>query len=82
MAETITHAHPRKNGSEQQATMDITNSKETGPEHIDEKGAGPDLSNSKYLNHEAAQATANEHSLGLWQALKTYKRAALWSIRK
>lgn len=62
--------------------MDITNSKEVGSEHIDEKGAGLDSSSSKYLNHEAAQATANEHSLGLWQGLKTYKKAALWSIRK
>lgn len=62
--------------------MDTTNSKEMAPEHIDEKGPGLDLSSSKDIDHEAAQATANEHSLGLWQALKTYKRAALWSVRK
>ncbi|KAK9802415.1 putative Major facilitator superfamily (MFS) profile domain-containing protein [Seiridium cardinale] len=34
----------------------------------------------KVLNSEARQATENEHSLGLIQALKTYKRAAFWSI--
>lgn len=36
----------------------------------------------KVLNSEAKQATANEHSLSLTQALKTYKKAAFWSIRK
>jgi SP family general alpha glucoside:H+ symporter-like MFS transporter len=34
----------------------------------------------KVLNVEARQATATEHELGLWQALKTYKRAAFWSV--
>jgi MFS transporter, SP family, general alpha glucoside:H+ symporter len=36
----------------------------------------------KVLNAEARQATANEHSLSLGQALKTYKRAAFWSVRE
>lgn len=36
----------------------------------------------KVLNAEARQATDNEHSLTLWQALKTYKRAAIWSVRE
>lgn len=36
----------------------------------------------KALNTEAHQATAQEHSFGVFQALKTYKRAAFWSIRK
>ena len=36
----------------------------------------------KTLNTEAHQATAQEHSFGVFQALKTYKRAAFWSIRK
>lgn len=62
--------------------MEITQSKEAAPEHIDEKGAGPDFADTKFLNAEAAQATAAEHSLGLWQALKTYKRAAIWSVRE
>lgn len=62
--------------------MEITESKEARPEHVDEKGTAPDFNNTKFLNEEAAQATANEHNLTLWQALKTYKRAALWSIRK
>ncbi|RMJ14201.1 hypothetical protein CDV36_006121 [Fusarium kuroshium] len=34
----------------------------------------------KTLNTEAHQATAQEHSFGVFQALKTYKRAAFWSI--
>lgn len=60
--------------------MEITQSKESPPEHIDEKGVGPDFTDTKALNADAAQATAAEHSLGLVQALKTYKRAAMWSI--
>jgi MFS transporter, SP family, general alpha glucoside:H+ symporter len=38
-------------------------------------------SDTKVLNEEARQATATEHSLTFWQAIKTYKRAAFWSIR-
>jgi MFS transporter, SP family, general alpha glucoside:H+ symporter len=34
----------------------------------------------KVLNVEARQATATEHELTLWQGLKTYKKAAFWSI--
>ncbi|EEU45643.1 uncharacterized protein NECHADRAFT_80744 [Fusarium vanettenii 77-13-4] len=34
----------------------------------------------KTLNTEAHQATAQEHSFSVFQALKTYKRAAFWSI--
>lgn len=63
-------------------TMEITQSKESRPEHIDEKGVGPDFTDTKALNADAAQATAAEHSLGLVQALKTYKRAAMWSVCK
>lgn len=66
--------------------MDITEAKaarhEHVDEHVDEKGAAPDYENPRFLNEEAAHATAAEHSLGLWQALKTYKRAAFWSVRK
>lgn len=36
----------------------------------------------KSLNAEAAEATAEEHSIGFVQGMKTYKRAAFWSIRK
>lgn len=36
----------------------------------------------KSLNNGALEATAEEHSMGVWQAFKTYKRAAIWSIRK
>lgn len=35
----------------------------------------------KVLNAEARQATATEHELTFTQAIKTYKRAAFWSIR-
>jgi SP family general alpha glucoside:H+ symporter-like MFS transporter len=34
----------------------------------------------KGLNVGAQEATAQEHSLGVWQGLKTYKRAAFWSM--
>ncbi|KAF6800132.1 alpha-glucosides permease mph2 3 [Colletotrichum sojae] len=34
----------------------------------------------KVLNSDAQQATDAEHSFGVWQGLKTYKRAAFWSI--
>jgi MFS transporter, SP family, general alpha glucoside:H+ symporter len=33
----------------------------------------------KGLNEDARTATAAEHSLGLWQAIKTYKKAVFWS---
>lgn len=62
--------------------METIESKEARPSHAEEKGSGPDYANAKFVNEEAALATANEHSLSLWQALKTYKKAALWSIRK
>lgn len=62
--------------------MDITESKESRPEHIDEKDSGPKLEDVKVLNEEAAQATDTEHSMTLMQGLKTYKRATMWSIRR
>jgi len=36
----------------------------------------------KGLNNGAFEATAQEHSMGFVQALKTYKRAAFWSARE
>jgi MFS transporter, SP family, general alpha glucoside:H+ symporter len=30
----------------------------------------------------ALEGAAQEHSMGVFQALKTYKRAAFWSIRE
>jgi SP family general alpha glucoside:H+ symporter-like MFS transporter len=36
----------------------------------------------KVLANAALDATAQEHSYGVIQGLKTYKRAALWSICK
>lgn len=62
--------------------MEITESKETHPEHLDEKGLEPSHGNVKALNEEAAQATDAEHNMTLMQGLKTYKKAALWSIRR
>ena len=38
--------------------------------------------NEKILDHEAKQGAEAEHNLSLLQAIKTYKRAALWSICK
>ena len=36
----------------------------------------------KALNNAALEATIHEHNVGIWQGLKTYRRAAFWSIRK
>ncbi|KAK2027047.1 alpha glucoside transporter [Colletotrichum zoysiae] len=51
---------------------------EKGPSHIHQ------LNNvaldDKGLNSEAHEGTNIEHSFGVWQGLKTYKRAAFWSI--
>ncbi|KUI57389.1 General alpha-glucoside permease [Cytospora mali] len=60
--------------------MNTTESKESRPEHIDEKGPDPQLENVKALNEEAAQATDAEHNMTLMQGIRTYKRAAMWSI--
>ncbi|KAK6541812.1 hypothetical protein TWF694_007593 [Orbilia ellipsospora] len=57
-----------------------------GTTQVDEKG---DISvqhydnvdlNNKALNEGAKQATYAEHNLTFMQAIKTYKRAAIWSI--
>ncbi|KAF4446995.1 putative alpha-glucoside transport protein [Fusarium austroafricanum] len=53
--------------------------------HVESTDAGLDhLKNAdlhdKALANEALEATADEHSYGVWQGLKTYKRAAFWSI--
>lgn len=49
---------------------------ETGGVNYDNQGGLGD----KALKEEALLGQQNEHNLGLWQALKTYKRAALWSV--
>lgn len=46
---------------------------------IEFSGAAPALGD-KVLDHDARLATAAEHSLTFWQALKTYRKAAFWSI--
>jgi SP family general alpha glucoside:H+ symporter-like MFS transporter len=51
---------------------------EAGGANYDDHGQGG-LS-GKALKEEALLGQQNEHNLGLWQALKTYKRAALWSV--
>ncbi|KAM5348912.1 hypothetical protein ACJ41O_008735 [Fusarium nematophilum] len=56
-----------------------------GPDQIESTDNGLDhLKNvdlhDKVLNNEAIEATAQEHSFGVFQALRTYKRAALWSV--
>lgn len=32
------------------------------------------------LNNAALEAASQEHSLSVWAALRTYKRAAFWSM--
>jgi SP family general alpha glucoside:H+ symporter-like MFS transporter len=60
---------------------------EKGPQHeqVEKGGVGYDNHgdgelNDKGLKEEARLGTENEHNLSLWQAVKTYKRAALWSV--
>ncbi|KAM0201239.1 hypothetical protein ACHAPA_002411 [Fusarium lateritium] len=53
--------------------------------HVESTDAGLDhLKNvglhDKALANEALEATADEHSYGVWQGFKTYKRAAFWSM--
>jgi SP family general alpha glucoside:H+ symporter-like MFS transporter len=66
---------------------EINAEKTARPGHL-EKGApeytkfGDADLHDKVLNAEARQATDAEHNLTFLQALKTYKRAAFWSIRK
>ncbi|KAF4982937.1 hypothetical protein FZEAL_1507 [Fusarium zealandicum] len=50
-------------------------STDNGLDHLKDVGL-----HDKVLNNEAHEATAQEHSLGVIQAFKTYKRAAFWSI--
>ena len=38
--------------------------------------------NDKALNNGALDGTAKEHSMGFIQGIKTYKRAAMWSMRE
>lgn len=67
---------------------DTIEQKVTQPEQV-EDGGGLDYRrsaeagyNDKILNHEAKQGAEAEHNLSLVQAIKTYRRAALWSICK
>lgn len=49
---------------------------DTGLEHLKDVGL-----RDATLASGALEGTAQEHSMGVFQALKTYKRAAFWSIR-
>lgn len=52
----------------------------------EEKGTNEELEKQpeqfagKMLNEDAKLATEAEHQLGLWDGLKTYRKAAFWSI--
>ena len=48
--------------------------------HVELTDLGNTTLHDKVLNEEARQATATEHSLTFWQAIKTYRKAAFWSI--
>ncbi|KAH6678839.1 general substrate transporter [Plectosphaerella plurivora] len=55
------------------------------PIHVEANDGGLDhLHNvdiqNKVLANQASEATAQEHNMGVFQALKTYRRAAIWSI--
>lgn len=48
--------------------------------HVELTDLGNTTLHNKVLNEEARQATATEHSLTFWEAIKTYRKAAFWSI--
>ncbi|KAK9369283.1 general substrate transporter [Lipomyces kononenkoae] len=56
----------------------------TGHKHIESTDGDLNFqsvgADDKGLNVEAIQATASEHSLSFWQAIKTYKKAAFWAV--
>lgn len=56
------------------------------PIHLEAYGGLSHLKNAGLrdasLAGGALEGAAQEHSMGVWQGLKTYKRAAFWSIRK
>ncbi|KAH7126333.1 general substrate transporter [Dactylonectria estremocensis] len=66
----------------------MSNEKKLGGDHIDHAdindGGLDHLKNvdlhDKQLANNALEATTVEHNLGVFQALKTYRRAAMWSI--
>ncbi|KAH7161236.1 general substrate transporter [Dactylonectria macrodidyma] len=66
----------------------MSNEKKLGGDHIDHAdindGGLDHLKNvdlhDKQLANNALEATTQEHNLGVFQALKTYRRAAMWSI--
>jgi MFS transporter, SP family, general alpha glucoside:H+ symporter len=51
-------------------------SADTGLSHLKDAGL-----HDKALANQALEGTVQEHNVGVWQALKTHKRAAFWSIR-
>lgn len=52
-------------------------STDAGLDHLKDAGL-----HDKALANQALEGTAQEHSPGVWKALKTHKRAAFWSIGK
>lgn len=67
----------------------MTTEKTTGVDDLHVESADPGISHyqdvdihDKVLNNNALEATVEEHNIGLFQAFKTYKRAAFWSVCK
>jgi len=50
--------------------------------HLSESRVEDAVADAKVLNEEARLATAAEHSLTFFEALKTYRKAAIWSVCK
>lgn len=55
-------------------------SKEINLEEVERAQTNEDMLDNKVLNQDAKEATAAEHDLNLWQAIKTYRKAVFWSI--
>lgn len=55
-------------------------SKEIDLDQVERAHTNEDALNSKVLKQDAKEATAAEHSLSLFQAIKTYRKAVFWSV--
>lgn len=72
----------RPEGAPAQAETKAEIEREPSNDHLEyTKFADVDI-NDKALTAEAKAATDTEHQLGVWQGIKTYKRAVFWSVSK
>jgi hypothetical protein len=59
---------------------DIVPAKGLEREHVEKANIAVEELSEKHLNNEAHNATDAEHNITIFQALKTYRKAVLWSV--